>query len=131
MKHISSRSHGVLDYAAGVLLLVAPFLFGFADNEPARNAAWIVGASALIYSLLTAYELGVVKLIPYRVHLGLDIAAGIFLAASPWLMDFADYITWPHVTLGILEIGVALMSRPAGATADDHHLPHTPMAARH
>lgn len=131
MKHISSRSHGVLDYAVGVFLLVAPFLFGFADNEPARNAAWIVGAATLIYSLFTAYELGLVRLIPYRVHLGLDILGGIFLAASPWLMDFADYITWPHVTFGILEIGAVLMSRPTGAAADDHHIPHAPMAARH
>ena len=48
MKHISSRSHGVLDYVVGVLLLIAPFLFGFADNEAARNAAWIVGAGTLL-----------------------------------------------------------------------------------
>lgn len=131
MKNINSRTHGVLDYVVGVLLIVAPFLFGFADNEPARNAAWIVGAGSLLYSLITAYELSIAKLIPYRVHLGLDIAAGLFLAASPWLMGFDDRIVWPHVTVGLLEIAVAMMSRASLTSTDDHHLPHTPAAARH
>jgi len=131
MKRISSRAHGVLDYAVGALLILAPYLLGFADDEPARNAAWIVGGGALLYSLFTAYELSIAKLVPYRVHLGLDVAAGIFLAASPWLMNFADRIVAPHLIVGLLEIGVALMSRPAAAGLDDPHLPHTPAAASH
>lgn len=131
MKRISSRAHGVLDYAAGALLIITPFLFGFADDEPARNAAWIVGAGAILYSLVTAYELSIAKLIPYRVHLGLDFAAGVFLVASPWLLNFADRVSAPHLILGLLEIGVVLMSRPAASSVDDHHLPHTPAAASH
>ena len=130
MKHINSRAHGVLDYVVGVLLIIAPYLFGFADDEPARNAAWIVGGGSLLYSLFTAYELSIAKVIPYRVHLGLDIAAGIFLAASPWLMSFSDRVVAPHLVVGLLEIGVALLSRPAASGVDDHHLPHTPAAAR-
>lgn len=130
MKRIGSRAHGVLDYVVGVLLLLAPHLFGFADNEAARNVAWIVGGGALVYSLLTAYELSLAKLIPFRVHLGLDIAAGLFLAASPWLMNFADRVFAPHLIVGLLEIGVALMSRPA-SSVDGHHLPHTPAATSH
>ena len=130
MKHINSRTHGILDYVVGAALLVAPYLFGFADNEPARNAAWIVGAGSLLYSLFTAYELSIAKLIPYRVHLGLDLVAGIFLAASPWLLNFADRVFVPHLVVGLLEIGVALLSRPAASGVDDHHLPHRPAAAR-
>lgn len=131
MKHISSRSHGVLDYVVGALLLVAPFLFGFSEDEPARNAAWIVGAGSLLYSLVTAYELSIAKIIPYRIHLGLDLAAGVFLAASPWLMGFADRIFALHLIVGLLEIGVALLSRSAHSGAHDPHLPHTPAPASH
>lgn len=130
MKHINSRAHGVLDYVVGALLIVAPFLFGFSEDEPARNAAWIVGAGTLLYSLVTAYELSIAKLIPYRVHLGLDLIAGIFLAASPWLMGFADRIVAPHLIVGVLEIGVALLSRATVSGAGDH-LPHTRAAASH
>jgi hypothetical protein len=131
MKHINSRAHGVIDYVVGAALILAPYLFGFADDEPARNAAWIVGGGVLIYSLFTAYELSIAKLIPYRVHLGLDIVAGLFLAASPWLMNFSDRVVAPHLVVGLLEIGVALMSRSVVAGVDDHHLPHTPAAAGH
>lgn len=130
MKRISSRAHGVLDYVVGVLLIIAPYLFGFADNEPARNAAWIVGGASLLYSLVTAYELSIAKLIPYRVHLGLDLVAGLFLALSPWLLNFADEVFAPHLIVGLLEIGAALMSRPA-SSADHPHLPHSPAAAGH
>ena len=131
MKHVNSRAHGVIDYVVGVALIIAPYLFGFADDEPARNAAWIVGGGSLLSSLFTAYELSIAKIIPYRVHLGLDVAAGIFLAASPWLMNFADRIVVPHLVVGLLEIGVALMSRSSVAGVDDHHLPHTPAATSH
>ena len=131
MKHVNSRAHGVIDYVVGVALIIAPYLFGFADDEPARNAAWIVGGGSLLYSLFTAYELSIAKIIPYRIHLGLDVAAGIFLAASPWLMSFADRVVVPHLVVGLLEIGVALMSRASVAGVDDHHLPHTPAATTH
>ncbi len=131
MKHVNSRAHGVIDYVVGVALIIAPYLFGFADDEPARNAAWIVGGGSLLYSLFTAYELSIAKIIPYRIHLGLDVAAGIFLAASPWLMSFADRVVVPHLVVGLLEIGVALMSRASVAGVDDHHLPHTPAATSH
>ena len=131
MKHINSRAHGIIDYVVGAALILAPYLFGFANDEPARNAAWIVGGGALLYSLFTAYELSIAKIIPYRVHLGLDMAAGLFLAASPWLMNFADRIVAPHLVVGLLEIGVALMSRSAHSAGDDHHLPHTPPATSH
>lgn len=132
MKRISSRAHGILDYVVGVLLILAPFLFGFADNPAARNVAWIVGAGSILYSLITAYELSIAKVIPYRIHLGLDIGAGAFLALSPWLFGFADRIVWPHLTVGLLEIGVALMSRSAASLTDDHHFPHIPPTpARH
>jgi hypothetical protein len=115
MKPITSRTHAIIDYVVGILLLLAPFLLGFADVEPARNAAWIVGIATLLYSMATAYEISVVKLIPYRIHLGLDLIGGLFLAASPWVMNFDEFIVWPHVLVGVLEIGVALLSRPAAA----------------
>ena len=45
------------------------------------------------------------------VHLGLDFASGVLLAASLWLFGFADRISTPHFVLGLLEVGVALTTR--------------------
>lgn len=95
----------------GVLLIVAPWLLGFADGGPEQWVPVILGAGAILYSLLTRYELGVARIIPMPVHLLLDVASGVVLAASPWIFGFADEIWWPHVLFGVIEIGAGLMTR--------------------
>jgi hypothetical protein len=60
--------------------------------------------------------MGLLRLVPMRVHLAIDLAAGALLAASPWLFGFADHIAWPHVLFGLLEIGIVLLSRTKPAT---------------
>jgi hypothetical protein len=111
MRFISTRTHGVLDYVMGALLIVAPYLLGFADGTAAQWVPQILGAGAIVYSLLTNYELGAVRVIPMPVHLMLDIGSGVLLAASPWLFGFADRVFWPHLILGLVEIGAGLMTR--------------------
>lgn len=110
MKRIPTRVHGIIDYAVGALLIVAPYLLGFADRTPAQWIPMLLGLAALVYSLLTDYELGLVKILPMQAHLGLDIASGILLTASPWLFGFADRIWWPHVVVGLAEIAIPLLT---------------------
>lgn len=117
MRFISTRVHGMLDYAMGGLLIVAPWLFGFADGGAETWVPVILGAGAIAYSLFTDYELGAVRRIPMGTHLGLDAGAGVLLAASPWLFGFAEFVYLPHLVLGLVEIGAALSTR---TTADDH-----------
>ena len=116
LRFIPTRAHGVIDYLTGVLLIVAPYLLGFADGTAAQWVPQIVGAALIGASLLTDYELGVVRVIPMPVHLGLDVAAGLLLAASPWLFGFADRVLWPHLILGLAEIGAGLTTRTVPET---------------
>lgn len=111
MKPITSRTHGLLDYIVGVVLIIAPFLLGFANDGPAMWVPIILGAGVILYSLLTHYEYGMVAAIPLPFHLVLDALGGVFLAASPWIFGFAEYIWVPHVLFGLLEIGVAALTR--------------------
>lgn len=109
---ISTRAHGVLDYLIGALLIAAPWLLGFAHHRGA--ATWlpvVLGAGAMIYSLFTNYEFGLVRVLPMKLHLGLDFCSGLLLAASPWLFGFADSVWLPHVAFGIFEIGAALLTQ--------------------
>ena len=92
-------------------------MHGFADGSGAQWVPQILGAAAIIYSLLTDYELGVVRVIPMPVHLGLDFASGLLLLASPWLFGFADRIAWPHVLFGLIEIGASLMTQTRSGSA--------------
>jgi hypothetical protein len=116
LRFISTRAHGVIDYLMGGLLIVAPYLLGFADGTAAQWIPQIVGAALIGASLLTDYELGIVRMIPMPVHLGLDVAAGLLLAASPWLFGFADRVWLPHVIFGLAEIGAGLMTRTVPET---------------
>jgi hypothetical protein len=111
MKFISSKVHGIVDYMFGALLIASPWLFGFADVYSARWVAVAMGAMAIVYSLLTRYELGVWRKIPFRVHLWLDYMSGALLALSPWFFGFADEVKIPHVVFGIMEILVPLFTQ--------------------
>jgi hypothetical protein len=110
MRFIPTRVHGVLDYLVGVLLIFAPRIFGFQNGGPEDRIPVILGVITIVYSLLTRYDLGAFKLIPFRVHLMLDFISGVFLVISPWLFGFSERVWVPHVVVGILEIGAALMT---------------------
>lgn len=113
MRFLPTRIHGLIDYLWGILLVLAPYLFGFADDGRATWVAWVFGAGAIFYSLATDYELGLVRLIPMPVHLALDGVAGAILAASPWLFGFADRVRWPHLAFGLFSVAASLMTRTA------------------
>ncbi len=105
MKPIPTFLHGVADYVGGLALLLAPNLFGFADvGGAAVLVPRVLGVVILLQSVATRYELGLLKLLPMRMHLMNDYAASLFLAASPWLFGFNDEPrnAWlPHVMVGI------------------------------
>lgn len=111
---INTRIHGYMDYMMGLLLIVAPWIFNLPEGA-ATTVPIILGAGTIVYSLLTDYELGLLKILSMKVHLGIDLMAGILLIAAPWLFGFADQVIWPFVILGIIEVGASLMTerRPA------------------
>lgn len=111
MRFISTRTHGILDYLMGLLLIISPWIFDFADGGPAQWIPVILGFSALVYSIITDYELGLLKILSMKVHLSIDLLSGIFLAASPWIFSFADEVFLPHLILGLVEITASLMTR--------------------
>lgn len=119
MKILSRHAHGFIDYAMGLILILAPIMFGF--EGAARTVPLVLGVATLIYSLCTNYELGLLKLVPFRAHLTLDAMSGVLLALSPWLFGFSDRVWMPHLILGLAEIGTVLMTRTAASA--EHHSP--------
>ncbi|MEX0646372.1 MAG: SPW repeat protein [Balneolaceae bacterium] len=112
MKVISTRTHGMLDYTMGIILIISPWLFNFARGGAEMWIPIIIGAGVILYSVFTDYEMGGVRVISMPTHLWLDGLGGLFLAASPWLFGFADFVYLPHLIFGLAEIGVALMTNP-------------------
>lgn len=111
MRVITTKAHGVLDYLMGILLIASPWIFNFDNGGAEQWIPIILGAGAILYSLLTNYEMGAAKTISMPTHLTLDLMSGILLAASPWLFGFAETVYLPHLILGIAEIGASLMTQ--------------------
>ena len=117
MRFIPTKFHAPLDYIVGVALIAAPWIFQFSRHTAATIVPIVLGIGLIAYSLFTNYELGVWKVAPMAVHNLIDIAAGLVLAASPWLFGFADDGTqfWlPFVVIGVAAIFLGLTTKQAG-----------------
>lgn len=108
MRFINTKTHGILDYLMGVVLIISPWLFGFANGGAAQMVPIVIGIVIIGMSIFTHYELGLVKKIPMSMHLTLDVIGGIVLAISPWLFGFSEYVFLPHLIFGLLEVGAGL-----------------------
>jgi hypothetical protein len=114
--------HGVTDYSVGTALLTLfPRALGVEGTESA-NQIRIAGATHVGYSTLTDYPLGIVKLIPYKVHLALDAIGALALAATPfvtgqWRKGSRHWV--PHVALCAFELTSLALTDPT-AQGDFH-----------
>jgi hypothetical protein len=119
---IDATLHGVTDYTVGTTLMtVFPRLAGIGGTEAARQIR-IAGAVHASYSTITDYPLGVAKLIPYKVHLGLDALGALALAALPfvtgqWKKGRKHWV--PHIALSAFELSSLALSDPT-AQGDFH-----------
>ncbi len=114
LRMIPTGVHGAIDYLTGGMLLAAPKVLGISDDPRAALVLRSAGGGALVYSLITDYELGLLRLLPMPAHLALDAASGVLVAASPWLFGFAGRGPryWlPHVLVGATEVLAATTTR--------------------
>jgi hypothetical protein len=105
--------HGILDYAAGVLFLAAPWLFGFDDVAAATAVCIAVGVGVLLLAASTQWPPSFVNVVPVTVHLVLDLGLGAFLVASSFLFDFED-VSGPRIftiVLGVAELLLVVATR--------------------
>lgn len=85
-KLLTPRLHGYIDYAIVLLFAVAPMLFGFSETPSA--ICYLLAGVHLLMTLLTAFPLGVVDLIPFTIHGGIEAVVAVGLLALPWLAGF-------------------------------------------
>lgn len=112
MRFIPTKVHGFIDYPLGLFLIAAPWLFGFVDQSDA--AMWIsvlAGIAVLLMSMLTDYELGVMRMLPMKLHNAVDVLVGAFFVIAPWLFGFAD--TGANAWLVFVVVGLSAIA--AGA----------------
>ncbi|MEJ7570070.1 MAG: SPW repeat protein [Gaiellaceae bacterium] len=104
--------HGVLEYAAGVLFIVAPWLFGF-DSGTAKAVSIVVGIVILVVAASTDSPTGLSRSIPIKSHVILDLVLAIALIAAPFLFGFSDETnpTAFFIVLGVVHLLLTIATR--------------------
>lgn len=119
---VDATLHGVVDYTAGATLTtVFPKLAGI-EGTPAARQIRTSGAVHAGYSMLTDYPLGVVRVIPFPVHLALDAIGAVALAATPFITGQyrRGSSQWvPHMALCLFELASLAITDPSGR--GDYH----------
>lgn len=88
MKIISSKVHGLLDYATVIFLLLSPMLFGMQGNL--ATFTYALGAIHFTLTILTAFEVGLIKVIPFRLHGLIEIFVAIALVGAAFWFRSQD-----------------------------------------
>jgi hypothetical protein len=106
------RAHQAIEPFAALILIAAPWIFGFSDNDTATTISVIAGVLVLLTGMTTRWRMSIAKLIPLRTHFMMDVGLGIALIAIPFIAGFSDDggATRFFVIAGVLELGTALMT---------------------
>ena len=113
-KPISRPMHGVADYLYAAAIAAAPNLAGFEEEETATLLCRAAGGSTLLASLCTRYELGLLKVLPFKVHLLLDAVTGLAALGAPFLFGFANNARARNtfIGFGMLALIVGSLTQP-------------------
>lgn len=118
---ITRRQHGFTDYSYIPLALTFPKLAGFDNEKKAVTMTRVLAGNILVSSFFTRAEWGVVKKMPYKTHLILDVAVGVLAASSPWLLGFAHNKAARNafLLLGTFGILAGTLSKPEEMPASE------------
>jgi len=117
MKVVSDTAHGILDYLTVAIFALAPGILGLTGF--AALVSYALAAVHLIMTLLTNMPLGVVKIIPMRLHALVEMLVGPVLVVAalvlPTLLgDKREFF----LVMGLVILAVWFLSsygRPAAA----------------
>jgi hypothetical protein len=110
---IPLKAHAALEPIVAIVLIAAPWIFGFNDVGSSTATSIAVGAIMLISGLSTRWRFSLVKLIPMRTHFRMDLVLGAVLIVAPFVFGDSDRgdATRFLVIIGILELATALSTR--------------------
>lgn len=117
LRFVTKRIHAYLDYPVAVTLMIAPFLLDLGGSHPL--AKWLAvgtGVAAFVLTLLTDHHLGLIKVLPYRVHLIIDFLVGVVFLAAPMLFGFTGRDAIFYWVNAIAVLTVVCLHKPEQAS---------------
>ena len=107
---ISTRAHGMIDYTWATLAAAVPGML--ADATATKRLVRGASAAATANSMVTNYEAGVMKVMPMKAHLAMDVVMCTALLRSPLYLPRSErrYSVIPML-LGAAGLLTALMTQ--------------------
>jgi hypothetical protein len=109
MRFIPIAAHGLADYVIGLIVAGLPFYFVWTGAS--RVTFVTLGVLVICYSLLTDYELGLVRALRIRFHLLLDALFGLAMLATPMLLHLPNNYRIPVYVIGVLSLFLSLTTK--------------------
>ena len=117
MRFVTKTIHAWLDYPVAFALVTLPFLLGLGADQPLALAiSPIVGAAAFLLTVFTDHDLGVIRILPYRLHLAVDLAVGLLFLALPFALGFTGLDAGYYWLNGAAVVAVIALSKPESET---------------
>jgi hypothetical protein len=109
---ISRFAHGAIEYVAGIVFIVAPFVLGF-DAGAATAVSIVIGVIVLVVASSTEGPTSLSDALQIQLHILLDFALAAFLIASPFLFGYSDETepTAFFIAMGVLHLLVTIGTR--------------------
>jgi hypothetical protein len=104
--------HGLVEYAAGVLLIVSPFLLSF-ESGAAVAVAILAGLVVLFLAAATEGPTSLINYVPLAAHVVLDYVLAVLLIAMPFIAGFSDETapTAFFIAIGALHLLITIGTR--------------------
>ena len=88
-RFVTKTMHAYLDYPVAAALMGLPLVLGLGSSHPL--ARWLsvgTGVAALLLTILTDHKTGLIRVLPYSVHLAVDALVGIVFVIAPLVLGF-------------------------------------------
>ena len=112
-RFITKEIHAYLDYPVAVGLIALPFVLGLGASHPA--ALWcsvVAGVAAFFLTVLTDHQFGLLRILPYWVHLAVDGLVGLSFLALPAVLGFTGLDAAFYYANGVAVAFVVLLHKP-------------------
>jgi hypothetical protein len=118
LRFVTRNIHAYLDYPVAVALMVLPFVLGLGQSNPL--ALWlsvVTGIAAFVLTVLTDHHLGIWRVLPYKLHLAVDLAVGVTFLLAPSLLGFSGIDALFYWLNGAAVVAVISLSAPEQTAA--------------
>jgi len=111
--------HGLIEYVAGAVLIVAPFLLSF-ESGAATAISIVLGVVIIAIAANTEGPTSLVDQLPRPAHVALDYVLVALLIAMPFLAGFSEETapTALFIALGVAHLLITIGTRFRATTVD-------------